>query len=60
MSTKIGDYTGYSDSGLTDAIENALQKAVEQHSHFEIIETRGIHAGEDKRHYQVTLSLFSD
>lgn len=59
MSTKIGDYTGYSDSGITDAIENALQKAVEQHSYFEIIETRGVHAG-DKRHYQVTLSLFSD
>lgn len=60
MPTKIGDYTGYSDSGITDAIENALQKAVEQHTYFEIIETRGTHASEGKRHYQVTLSLFSD
>lgn len=59
MATKIGEYTGYSDSGINEAIQNALQKASE-HKHIEIIETRSSQTGEDKRYYQVTISTFSD
>lgn len=54
---KTGEYTGYSNSGIDDAIQNALQKAGE-HTHFEIIETRGSQIGENKRHYQVTITAF--
>jgi flavin-binding protein dodecin len=58
VAVKLGEYTGYSDSSIEDAIQNALQKA--EHTYFEIIETRATHASEDKRTYQVTLSLFAD
>lgn len=58
MKTKDkGEYTGYSDSGIDEAIQNALRKAGE-HTHFEIIETRGSQIGENKRHYQVTITAF--
>ena len=59
MITKTRDYTGYSDESIDKAIQNALQKAGD-HTRFEVIETRGSQIGEDKRHYQITLTTFSD
>jgi flavin-binding protein dodecin len=56
---KKGDYTGFSDSCIEDALNNALQKAGE-HTHFEIIETRGslINANKNKPNYQITITAF--
>lgn len=56
---KKGDYIGYSDSGIDEAIENALRQAGE-HAYFEVIETRGSQIGESKRHYQATITAFLD
>jgi len=55
---KTRDYTGYSDESLNEAINNALQKS-EEHSHFEVIETRSSQFRDDRRHYQVTLTTFA-
>lgn len=55
--TNTGEFTGYSDSGIDEAIQHALQQAGE-HSHFEIIETRGSQIGDNTRHYQVTITAF--
>ncbi|ARG96315.1 hypothetical protein [Legionella micdadei] len=57
--TKKGDYIGYSDAGINEAIQNALKKAGE-HSYFEVIETRGSQIGEDKRQYEATITAFLD
>ncbi|KTD26239.1 MULTISPECIES: dodecin domain-containing protein [Legionella] len=57
--TKKGDFIGYSEVGIDQAIQNALQKAGE-HSHFEVIETRGSQIGEDKRQYEATIIAFLD
>lgn len=59
MNRKIGDYTGFSESGITDAIENALLKA-DEHTRIEIIETRSSQVGDEVRRYQVVVSTFSD
>lgn len=56
---KKGDYIGYSDSGIDEAIENALQQAGE-HAYFEVIETRGSQIGDSKRQYQATITAFLD
>ncbi len=54
-----GYYTGYSQSGIDEAIENALQQAGE-HSRCEIIETMGSQNHLDQKHYQVTVSTYID
>ncbi|MDI9818958.1 MULTISPECIES: dodecin domain-containing protein [unclassified Legionella] len=59
MKLKTGEYTGSSDSGINEAIQNALQKAGE-HTRIEVVETRSSHVGDDKRYYQVTVSTFAE
>jgi dodecin len=59
ITTKTGEFIGYSNSSIDEAIKNALQKAGE-HSYFEVIETLGSHLGEGIRHYQVTIAAFFD
>lgn len=53
------DYTGYSNSGLDDAIGNALQEAGD-YQHVEVIETRSSYRPEGSRQYQVTLTTFKE
>lgn len=54
-------FTGYSNAGITEAIENALQQAGE-HRHSEVMETKSSYVGEDigehEKLYQVTLNTF--
>ncbi|AHE65750.1 dodecin domain-containing protein [Legionella oakridgensis] len=59
IAKKIGDFTGYSNSGIYDAIQNALEKAGE-HVYFEVIETCCSQGGEHDRQYQVTLATFGE
>ncbi|KTC87004.1 dodecin domain-containing protein [Legionella brunensis] len=59
MKIKTGEYTGSSNTGISEAIQNALAKASE-HARIEIIETRSSQIGEDKRYYQVLLNTFAD
>lgn len=54
---KKGDFTGFSDSCLEEALQNALQK-VGEHSHFEIIETLGSVVDESKPLYQIIIRAF--
>ncbi|QBR85245.1 dodecin domain-containing protein [Legionella israelensis] len=54
-----GDYTGYSETGIEEAIQNALEKAGEP-ARFEVIETLGAQDQMDRRHYQVTLKTFTE
>ncbi|MBA2710680.1 MAG: hypothetical protein H0U57_08835 [Tatlockia sp.] len=56
---KKGDFTGFSNSCIADALDNALQK-VGEHTYFEIIETRGSFTIENKPHYQITIIAFFD
>lgn len=56
---KIGDFIGYSNSDIHEAIKDALNKAGE-HSHFEIIESQCSQANEDNRMYKVTLATFAE
>lgn len=53
------DYTGYSETGIEEAIANALKKAGEP-ARFEVVETLGAQDQAEQRHYQVTLKAFSD
>ena len=54
---KAGDFTGYSDAGLDEAIQDALDKAGE-YVRVEVIETRGSHLEGEQRQYQVTVATF--
>lgn len=56
---KPGDYTGYSKSGLNEAISNALQKAGD-YQRIEVIETRSSHYSENTSDYQVTLTTIKE
>lgn len=56
---KKGDYTGFSDSCIEEALDNALQQAGEP-NHFQIIETLGSFIIENKSQYQVTITAFFD
>lgn len=53
--TKTKEYTGYSESGLEEAIQNALTQA-ENYQQVKVIETRSSHNSDDKRQFQVTLA----
>ncbi|QRN02535.1 hypothetical protein GH742_00830 [Legionella sp. MW5194] len=55
---KPNDFTGYSESGLDDALAQALQKAGE-YQRVEVIETRSSHTTDDKT-YQVTITAYTD
>ncbi|MCA0403586.1 MAG: dodecin domain-containing protein [Proteobacteria bacterium] len=52
-----GDYTGYSQKGLQEAIQDALAK-VESFSHFEVVETKSTQQDEKSRLYQVIITAF--
>lgn len=54
---KKGDYTGYSQVGIDDALQNALEK-VGEHSHFEIVETLRSFNDENKSLFQITIAAF--
>ncbi|MBA4697477.1 MAG: hypothetical protein H2069_08855 [Legionella sp.] len=58
MKIKTGEYTGFSCSGITEAIQNALQKAGD-HSSIEVVETLSTQVGRGKRYYQVLVSTFA-
>lgn len=51
------DYTGYSEDSLNEAIADALQKA-DDHSYFEVIETRSSRYPDNKCQYHVTLTIY--
>ena len=53
------DYTGYSDSCIEEAIQDALEKAGD-YVRVEVIETRGSKAKGLSRQYQVTLTTFDE
>ncbi len=55
----IEDFTGFSESGIDDAIQNALKKAGNP-THFEVVETLGSQDRQSDRRYQVTLKTLSD
>jgi flavin-binding protein dodecin len=56
---KSADFTGYSDIGIEEAIQDALDKAGD-YARVEVIETRGSQANGENREYQVTLTAFSE
>lgn len=56
---KNKDFTGYSESGLEDALAQALQKAGE-YQRVEVIETRSSHTTEENKSYQVTIATYKD
>ncbi|WP_152571537.1 dodecin domain-containing protein [Legionella norrlandica] len=55
----IEDFTGFSESGIDDAIQNALKKAGDP-VHFEVIETLSSQGNQSDRQYQVTLKTFNE
>jgi flavin-binding protein dodecin len=57
--TTTRDFTGYSEFGIEEAIQDALEKAGD-YVRVEIIETRGSQANGDNRQYQVTLTAFDE
>ncbi|KTC98667.1 dodecin domain-containing protein [Legionella erythra] len=56
---KNKDFTGHSESGLEDALAQALQKAGE-YQRVEVIETRSSHITEENKSYQVTIAAYKD
>ena len=56
---KPNDFTGYSDSGIDKAIQDALQKAGD-YVRIEIVETRGSYARGDNREYHATVTTFAE
>ena len=53
--TRSREFTGHSENGLEEAIQDALSKA-EEYQRVEVIETRSSFLSDEKRHYQVTLA----
>jgi flavin-binding protein dodecin len=56
---KSKDFTGYSDSGIDDALQNALEKVVD-FTRVEVVETRGSQTNGGRRQYQVTLATIDE
>ena len=56
---KSGDFIGYSNEGISEAVQNALEKAGEP-ARFEVVEMVYSHEGDNQRQYQVTLATLSD
>lgn len=59
MKIKTGDYSGSSDLGINEAIQNALQEVPEP-TKIKIVETRSSWIAEEKRYYQVIVSTFEN
>ncbi len=57
--SKSNDYTGYSNTGINEAIKDALEKAGKTKK-VAVIETRGSQIKGEKRHYQVTLAAYEE
>lgn len=55
----VENFTGISDLGIIDALQNALIKAGNP-AHFEIIETLGSHDKRAIRQYQVVLKTITE
>ncbi|MBG78751.1 MAG: hypothetical protein CL570_06965 [Alphaproteobacteria bacterium] len=56
---KVGEYTGKSANGLSEAIANALAQSKE-HSSYKVHETTKSFGEQSKKEYEVTLSTFSE
>lgn len=56
---KTGDFTGYSELGIDEAIQDALEKAGD-YVRVEVVETRGSQAKGNNRQYHVTLATFDE
>ena len=56
---KSKDFTGYSNMGLDEAIQDALHQAGD-YIRVEVIEAAGSQAKGNNRQYQVTLATFSE
>jgi len=54
-----GDFIGLSNSGITEALQNALDQAGNP-DHFEVIETRGSKDNQTLTQYQVTLKTYAE
>ncbi len=60
MSMKsIEDYIGFSESGIPDAIQNALEKAGNP-MQFEVVETLGSQENKTTRQYKVRLKALAE
>lgn len=57
--TMSKDFTGYSETGIEEAIQDALNKAG-NYVRVEVVETRGSQSKGDSRQYQVTLTTFDE
>lgn len=55
----IEDFVGVSESGIDDAVQNALKEAGNPRN-FEVIETLGSQNNKAKRQYQVTLKALAE
>ena len=54
-----GEFVGYSDTGIEDAIEKAKEQAGEQ-QRFVVVETLGESSHQDKNKYKVTLKASAE
>lgn len=60
MSMKsIEDFVGFSESGIDDAVQNALENAGNP-MHYEVVETLGSQNNKTRRQYQVTLKTITE
>ena len=55
----IEDFVGFSESGIDDAVQNALENAGNP-MHFEVVETLGSQNNKTRRQYQVTLKTITE
>lgn len=56
---KPGDFIGYSNSGIHDAVQNALEEAGDP-TRFKIIETSCRHDEDDERHYHAMVATLDE
>lgn len=54
-----GEFTGYSEKGINEAIEKAKKQAGDQ-QHFVVVETLGESSHKDKNQYKVTLKAVTE
>ncbi|KTD34636.1 hypothetical protein Lmor_1169 [Legionella moravica] len=55
----IEDFVGFSEAGIDDAVQNALENAGNP-LHFEVVETLGSQKNKTRRQYQVTLKKITE
>ena len=51
---KSGDFTGFSNTSMNEALQNALEKAGDP-PRFSVVETFGVHITEQEKQYQVVV-----